>query len=76
MPSISTQLQAAHDALLSRDLVEGLLDPAAPDHIRNIPELRHPLLLAVKKRLIENKINKAQAAHEALKAYFQLQNFP
>ena len=73
MPSLRTQIQAAHDALLSRDLLEGLYPtPTTPDHIRNIAELAHPSFLEVKARLDSKKITHPQAAYLVIKLYYGL----
>lgn len=73
MPSIQMQMQAAHDALLSRDLLEGLFPtPSTPDYILNIPELQHPAFQDVKERLLSGSITRSQAAYLALKLYYGL----
>ena len=77
MPSNKTVLQARHDALLAKDLLEALFPTdTTPEHVRNIAEIHHPAFKSIRADIRAGRLTIAQASRAVLKTYYNLLDLP
>lgn len=77
MPSNRTVLQARHDALLAKDLLEALFPTdRTPAHVRNIAEIHHPAFRAIRTDINDGRLTLSQASRAVLKTYYNLLDLP